>query len=80
MEFLIKYFENCVESSPSDIRARNIYKFEMFIAQYKAMRGLRKWCDSSNNILVLTDSNFPKLTEVEVDELMLSMERIIKMI
>ena len=80
VEFLIKCFENCVISSPSNIRERNVYKFEILIAQYKVMRGLKKWCQNSNTLSILSNSNFPKLTDAEVDKLISRLERLMKMI
>ena len=77
VEFLIKYFENCVTSSPTDIKGRNACKHEMFIAQYKAMRGLRKWCQSMSRISILDNKDFPKLTPEEVDRIISHLKSII---
>ena len=78
VEFLIKSFENCVTTAPCDIRARNAYKNEMLVAQYKAIRGLKKWCQQLDTIPMLITSDFPMLTESEVDRLIMKMQNIIK--
>ena len=81
VEALIKHFENYVLTSPSDIRERNYYKDGMFIAQYKALRGIRKWCQSiDENRSSLSNLDFPKLTEYEVDRLIYRLDYIIKKI
>lgn len=80
VEFLIKHFENCVMTSPTDIKARNACKYEMFIAQYKALRGLKVWCDRINVISSQRDTNFPDLTEIDVNRLICYLEKIIKKI
>ena len=80
VEFLIKYFENCVLTSPFDIRTRNAYKFEMLVAQYKAMRGLRKWCQAIDGNPISPNPNFPKLNESDVEEIISRLEKIIRKI
>lgn len=77
VEFLIQSFENCVTSSPTDIRERNMYKYDMLVAKYKALRGLQMWCERTNVISVLKNPNFPDLTEADVDKLISRLEGII---
>lgn len=80
VEYLIKCFENCVLTLPKDIRERNNYINEVRVAQYKVMRGLKKWCKNLNDISVVRKPEFPDLTEADVERLILQIENIIKQI
>lgn len=77
---LIDRFENCVISSPTDIRARNACKHEMFIAQYKALYALKFWYERTNVISILKNPNFPDLTKIEVNEIISRLEKLINKI
>jgi hypothetical protein len=77
---LIDYFENCVVSSPTEIRARNACKYEMFIAQYKALYALNFWYERTNVPSFLKNSNFPDLTETKVNEIISRLDEIIEKI
>ena len=77
---LFDYFENCVISSPIDIKKRNACRHEMFIAQYKALYGLKFWYDRTNVISALKNPNFPDLTETDVNEIIFRLEGLIKKI
>lgn len=80
VEFLINFFEICVKTSPSDVRLRNAYRSEMLVAQYMAIRGLRKWCKQLDTIPILITSDFPMLSESEVDIIISRMQEIIEQI
>ena len=75
---LFDYFENCVMSSPTDIKGRNACRHEMFIAQYTALYGLKVWYDRTNVVSFLKNPNFPDFTEADVNEIISRLESIIK--
>ena len=77
---LIDRFERTVLSSPKNIQERQYYKDEMFIAQYKAMKGIKKWCERLNVISINKDPNFTSLTEADVNNLITRLNSIIKQI
>ena len=78
VENLINIFESCVSYPQSDPRARIDYIADSLIAQYKALIGLRKWCNSISSISTFNNAEFPKLTDEEIDKIILRMETIIR--
>ena len=78
--YSIDKFEKCVLFSPTDIKLRNKCKHEMLIAQYQAIFGLRTLIERMPSLSIFEDSNFPELSEEEVDCIITRMEEIIKKI
>lgn len=77
VEWLIDCFEKTVLDSPDDIRERNNCKYEMLIAQYEVMRGLKIWCNKLDTISIFITSEFPKLTQEEVTNIISRLEFLI---
>ena len=80
VERLIDVFETTVLHSSKDIKLRNNDKNDMLLAQYRALRGLKKWCEQINELSIEDNSKFPYLTELDVYEIISRLEEIIKKI
>lgn len=80
VERRIKIFETTVLHSSKDIKLRNNDKKDMLLAQYKALRGLEKWCKQINENSIRDSSEFPYLTELDVYEIISRLEEIINKI
>ena len=78
--FLIDCFERCVLNSPIDIKLRNRCKHEMLIAQYKAILGLKVLYEKFDTISILQNTNFPTLTNEEINAILLRVNSIINKI